>query len=61
MRALIVLAVLLSGCSAFSAPGKLVEYHNRATFDYQVEKWSMNPARGGGVALPRPSAVNDNR
>lgn len=61
MRALIVLAVLLSGCSAFSAPGKLVEYHNQVIVDYQVEKWTMNPTRGGSAVRYQFPQVNDNR
>lgn len=39
--------VLLFGCSAFSSPGKLVEYHNRAAHDQQIEKWSRGDVRGG--------------
>lgn len=58
-----LLALLcVTGCSAFSAPGTVVEYHNRVTIDYQIEKFSPNPTRGGGVSRPpKTQNVEDNR
>lgn len=57
--ALLTLAYALAGCSAFSAPNTLVEYHNRTSADWQIEKWSRGDANG--VAGRHTQPVWDNR